>query len=378
MMKKRWLSLALALALALSMAVPAFAAASMDNFKARYTYQSGQFTDVPAGAWYETALKDCYETGLMNGKTASTFDPKGNLTIAQAMVMSARLYDIWWGGTGVLPAPAKGEAWYGPAYTYLFQKSLLGKTDLAYLSSSNYNAPATREDMAFFFAKVLPGPSYNQINTVETIPDVDRKAGNGGFIYELYEQGVLTGSDLYGTYRPNDHVTRAEAAAIIARVAFPEQRKTLDLHEKQTLGSLSFAVPVGSTVTKAADSLEAEHEGKGAYIGAMMDQDPDYQGFSILLFTEEGMKGLLETMMAESDMKVTDLQITAVKFGTVDAYRAYFLAGDGKTQLPCCVYFLIKGDTMYTYLAMAAAPETVQILANAVTVSGAAVSPKLA
>ena len=58
-MKKRWTSLVLALALALSMAVPALAAqASMDNFTDRYTYTSGQFTDVPAGAWYESAMKD--------------------------------------------------------------------------------------------------------------------------------------------------------------------------------------------------------------------------------------------------------------------------------------------------------------------------------
>ena len=374
-MKKRWTSLVLALALALSMAVPALAAqASMDNFTDRYTYTSGQFTDVPAGAWYESALKDCFESGLMNGKTATTFDPKGNLTIAQAMVMSARLHDIYHGGTGVLPAAAAGEAWYKPAYTYLFQKSLLGKTDLAYLSSGNYNDPATREDMAFFFARVLPAASYNQINTVENIPDVDRKKGNGGFIYELYEQGVLTGSDIYGTYRPNDNVTRAEAAAIIARVAFPEQRKTLDLHEKYTVGSTVFAMPVGSETYTEDAFVEVTHDEKLADTLVYTDTDPELEGMSILLMTEEDVADMLYEIWGEAGVSKADFDIGVAQFGSVVAYRAIF-AVEG---LPCCTYYYISGDTLYSYQVMTADVDRLITLANSVTVNGAAVSPKLA
>ena len=374
-MKKRWTSLVLALALALSMAVPALAAqASMDNFTDRYTYTSGQFTDVPAGDWYESALKDCFESGLMNGKTATTFDPKGNLTIAQAMVMSARLHDIDHGGTGVLPAAAAGEAWYKPAYTYLFQKSLLGKTDLAYLSSGNYNDPATREDMAFFFARVLPAASYNQINTVENIPDVDRKKGNGGFIYELYEQGVLTGSDIYGTYRPNDNVTRAEAAAIIARVAFPEQRKTLDLHEKYTVGSTVFAMPVGSETYTEDAFVEVTHDEKLADTLVYTDTDPELEGMSILLMTEEDVADMLYEIWGEAGVSKADFDIGVAQFGSVVAYRAIF-AVEG---LPCCTYYYISGDTLYSYQVMTADVDRLITLANSVTVNGAAVSPKLA
>lgn len=376
-MKKRWISLALTLVLTLSMTVPALAAEyGMQNFVDRYTYTSGQFTDVPAGAWYESALKDCFESGLMNGKTATTFDPKGNLTIAQAMVMSARLDDIYRGGTGVLPAAAAGEPWYMPAYTYLFQKSLLGKTDLAYLSSGNYNDPATREDMAFFFARVLPNQSRNAINTVENIPDVDRKQGNGGYIYELYEQGVLTGSDIYGTYRPNDNVTRAEAAAIIARVAFPEQRKTLDLHETYTLGTTTFAMPVGSTAYTETDGVQVDHEDKLVLTTVYMDQSADYEGFSVFLFTEDALRDTLLASYGEDG--IVELEIEPVTFGTVAAYRATYKAAEGSLQLPSCMYLYISGDTLYTYQAISMTESRLVTLANSVTVNGVAVSPKLA
>lgn len=37
-------------------------------------------------------------------------------------------------------------------------------------------------------------------------------------IYTLYNAGILTGSDAYGTFHPDDGITRAEVAAIMARI----------------------------------------------------------------------------------------------------------------------------------------------------------------
>ena len=378
-MKKKGLSLLLALAIMVSALVPAFAAsASMENFRQiRYPYRSGQFKDVPAGAWYEEALKACYSCGLITGTTASAFDPNGNLTFGQVMVMAARLDSIWRNNTRELPAPAKGEVWYQPAQTYLMQKGLLGKTDFSDFSHG-HGGLATREDMAFFFAKALPGPSAKEINTMERIPDVDAKEGNGGFVYDLYRQGVLTGSDLYGTYRPDDTITRAEAVVIMARVAFPEQRKTLNLHEPQTLGNMTFAVPVGSKLSKSSAALTAEK--KGTYLSVMQDQDASYQGYSILSLSKTKLTGLLKNQLMQSAgadlaLKIQDPQITAVKFGTVNAYRAVFQAENGPYG---CAYFLISGDTLYVYMSMADVQTERRDLGNSVLFSGSAVSQKLA
>ena len=45
-------------------------------------------------------------------------------------------------------------------------------------------------------------------------------------IYTLYNAGILTGSDAYGTFHPDDGITRAEVATIMARIIDPSQRKT--------------------------------------------------------------------------------------------------------------------------------------------------------
>ncbi|MBQ8758702.1 MAG: glycoside hydrolase family 99-like domain-containing protein, partial [Clostridia bacterium] len=67
-------------------------------------------------------------------------------------------------------------------------------------------------------------------NAVESIPDVSEKQSYHGALVNLYKAGVVMGSDSYGNFRPEDNRTRAEAAAIINRVALPENRlsKTLD------------------------------------------------------------------------------------------------------------------------------------------------------
>lgn len=51
-------------------------------------------------------------------------------------------------------------------------------------------------------------------------------------IYTLYNAGILTGSDAYGTFHPDDGITRAEVAAIMARIIDPAQRKTFTPQEK--------------------------------------------------------------------------------------------------------------------------------------------------
>lgn len=371
-MKKRWGSLALVLALTFALAVPAAAEFGLHNFTEKNSYRSGQFTDVPAGAWYEGALKDCYEAGLMNGKTDTIFDPGGNLTIGQAMTMSARVYDIYLGGSGVLPAPAAGQPWWKPAYTYLLQKNLLGKTDLSYLSSGDYDAPATREDMAFFYARVMPNERRAAINTVGKLPDVERDQGNGGFIYELYELGVLTGSDIYGTYRPDDTVTRAEAAVIMARVVFPEQRETLELYERYTVGSMSFAMPVGSAAQEDTGAIQVTTD-DGRAVAVRTSSDTTITGLS-----PDDMEDVFRRMFAEAGLTLKDFSMAVVAFGDTDSYRIAYTASDGTVDAPGACYLCVDQDTMYLCMILdAAGGGSLETMTNAVTLNGAESSPKL-
>ena len=56
-----------------------------------------------------------------------------------------------------------------------------------------------------------------------------QNSGSNESVFYLYNQGVLTGSDAYGTFNPYSQITRAETAAILNRVLDTSKRKTFTL-----------------------------------------------------------------------------------------------------------------------------------------------------
>lgn len=50
------------------------------------------FSDVPADAWYAPYVEVCVEEGLMKGTSDTTFSPERELTLAETLVLTARLY----------------------------------------------------------------------------------------------------------------------------------------------------------------------------------------------------------------------------------------------------------------------------------------------
>ena len=61
------------------------------------------FSDVPTDSVFFGPVKTCYEMGLMNGRTETTFDSQSPLSIAQLVVLAARLFDMEQGGDGTIP-----------------------------------------------------------------------------------------------------------------------------------------------------------------------------------------------------------------------------------------------------------------------------------
>lgn len=101
---KRILSLTLSLLLLWALTLPCAAAEPALPKVREYT----GFADVPAGAWYESALKVCYEAGVLNGLSDTRFGPQEPLTAAQLEVLTARVHWRLQGNEGDLPAAPAG------------------------------------------------------------------------------------------------------------------------------------------------------------------------------------------------------------------------------------------------------------------------------
>lgn len=241
-MRKAILSVMLALCMLLPF-VGSVYAAGMENFVPTEEGVTDRFQDVPEGAWYEEALERCCASGLMEGTGADTFTPEGSLTRAQALVMAVRVGMIYYTGQCQLE---ESEPWYQSALDYAVTRKMVERD-----AFDDYDVPATRGEMAHFLAAALPVEEMRQINAVSFLPDVTEETAYRQDIFLLYRTGVLTGSDLFGSFRPEEEITRAEACAILARLAFPELRRDLDLFlpSEVILPEESITAAPGGTVT---------------------------------------------------------------------------------------------------------------------------------
>ncbi len=238
---KRILSCLLALALAVSLAVPVLADEPLSLIPAVNDYAGADYADVPAGIWYADAARVCYETGLMTG-TLNGFEGAKTLTRAECATIAARLREALTGGS-VPPAQA-GEVWSQRHQDYLPRaaqdsgSSLYGI--LPWGDASQLAAPATRYDFLVFLSLAVEKnrDSLPAINTITSLPDVQ----GDSVVFFFYNAGVLTGKDAYGTFDAHGTLTRAECAAMVARVARPDlrQRVTLQTPPAQTGGALSY------------------------------------------------------------------------------------------------------------------------------------------
>lgn len=185
------------------------------------TYTNGLFSDVKADAWYAGEVKSTYELGLMTGKGYGSFDPNGSVTVAEAITMAARASAAYTGST----IAQSGTEWYDMYVNYAKNKGFLveGQFD-------DYNRPAKRYEVAVLFENAMPDGYFSSINNVKEIPDISEKQDYLDELLSLYNAGVVMGSDKYGNFFPENNITRAEAAAIINRVAKPENRLQKELY----------------------------------------------------------------------------------------------------------------------------------------------------
>ena len=221
------------------------------------------FTDVN-GSWCEDYIKTVYEAGLMEGYGVDVFDCGGHVTIAQITVITARIHSLLNGGTGVLPAPEKDEAWYQPAIDYLKAHvadangigPILG-TRIVQMETVPYYAQlsAPRWDLVSFLTAVLPEDALAPINKVTSLPDTEDEEA-----LRFYSAGILTGSDQYGTFLGHHPLTRGQTAAILARVIDPSLRLRFDQLDlfQDVIGDTPKEMEctlVYSTGTEGADAL---------------------------------------------------------------------------------------------------------------------------
>lgn len=180
------------------------------------------FLDADESAWYgsqqQGVIKSVVQLGIMNGYTDGTFHPIGNITLSEAIKMAAVVHATCNNQTISFSA-SDGGKWYDAYLNYCVKNRIVSSDEY-----SSLDAYATRAQIAHIFAKATS--DFAVVNDIDYdyIPDVSERSEYADEILALYRAGILTGDERTRAFRPSDTITRAEAAAIISRVALPTTR----------------------------------------------------------------------------------------------------------------------------------------------------------
>jgi len=364
---KKLLTLILSLVMTLSLCVPtAFAAkGDMDHFQKVNTYDN-QFSDI--SGWAVSVIETCYEYGLMNGKGEGTFVPKGNLTVAEALVMACRVHEIYNTGVSTL---TNGSPWYQSYVDYALANGIIAEGDF-----TAYNVNVTRAQMAYIFAGALPESELAVIKTISSLPDVSEDMPYYEDIVSLYAAGVLTGSDAQGTFLPNNSITRQEAAAIIARVAIPSMRSSVLLLENVACtDTLSICMPQGFTsLTQDDGTIVYDSE----QYAAMVKLTGGYDGLDLhKLFAGDALGEMLISSFSDQ-IRADSLTTVPVTLGGENGYRTSFLIDiEGDLYRFVITTIIHDGDLcLVQCFALEGAPQLSAIV-NGIRFSGKAISPAM-
>lgn len=178
-----------------------------------------QFTDVPEGAWYHDYVYDLVYRGVVNGMTATTYEPEGKLTRAQFVkLLACSLADAETLKTYEGKHPFKDSEGHW-AETYIAWAKDKGIVEGVSATEFDPEAPITREQMATIFGRYALKQGIElpkDAAPAESFPDADKISEYAREFVELMRiAGILNGYE-DGTFRPQGNATRAEAAKLFS------------------------------------------------------------------------------------------------------------------------------------------------------------------
>lgn len=183
------------------------------------------YTDAGPRDWFTVWADLAYNLGLMEGVGGGRFAPTQTLTVAEVVKLAAFLESQATGDDFHLQ-PITSSPWYSSSVAYCTAVGILRNGEF-----DDYERPITRAEMVHILSNTTLGrrlPEINRLSRVKAaIPDVRPGDYAAEAIYQFYAKGLLSGTDKNLTFNPSGRLTRAEAAAVVSRMARAEQRVLL-------------------------------------------------------------------------------------------------------------------------------------------------------
>lgn len=179
-----------------------------------HAWAAGPFPDVPERHWAADYISRAQGQGWVQGLEDGTFAPSQNLTAAQFLTMVCNTFF-----PDRLQAQAQGQPWYAPVWQLSCQLDLVQGTGM---TKQDLSSPVSRSDMAQIIYNTLAAAQVDLSKAAsQTAPftDLDQiPALYHPALSVAYQLNILNGK-ADGAFQGQDPMTRAEAAAVLCRMA---------------------------------------------------------------------------------------------------------------------------------------------------------------
>lgn len=199
---------------AVSLNLSIFATASAETY-------GGAWGDVPMEHWAYEDIMDLWQMGVVVGKAQGVFDPNAYVTQAEFTKMAMEITGVDENELtdGCTFANMNEQAWYYD-YMYTFCALDLYHYPLgSYFIDADYpNDEIERADAAIVLMRLINPNEYVEESDGGRFQDIDTDDASWPYICTAGYYDIFTGYEEYGyPFKPDDKLTRAEAAVIINR-----------------------------------------------------------------------------------------------------------------------------------------------------------------
>ena len=180
-------------------------------FKAEQTTGKNPFIDVPAGSYYEDAVIWAVDKGITTGTSATTFNPNGICTRAQAVTFLWRAAGSPAAKSGAMPfADVKAGSYYYDAVLWAVEQGITKGTSDTMFSP---DATCTRAQIVTFLWRANGSPA---VSGSSAFTDVASDAYYAAAV-TWAEKNDVTGGIGGGLFGSNNNCTRAQIVTFIYR-----------------------------------------------------------------------------------------------------------------------------------------------------------------
>lgn len=261
------------------------------------------FEDADEMRWAQRAIEKLKSKGLVKGRKNGLYDPRGNVTKLEAVIMALRVmgWEDLASNFDFLPANYSGESVGEWAYGYInvaCEKGILDDVDMMYFEPGE---PALRHEVAKYVIRAL-GYEEEALGKMDgDLPFTDASlvpSGSIGYVYLVYDFELMIGNN--GRFNPLGTLTRAEMAVLFERL---DNKVDSDVTEEEIKGetvklyadSIKIETETGTELFYISqDVIVYDHDDRIPYIGI---QDGSY----VLMVLQDGLVVYIEVMDRDDD-----------------------------------------------------------------------------